>query len=82
MAEVVRPAEQKAVQRVAYLWPWIVVTGHKQIADLSLEPLQALLGWARAQIPFAVCFVTVWSERVAYALGEGPDAVVDSARLI
>ncbi len=36
-----------------------------QAPHIRLEPLQALLGRARAQIPLAVRFVTVRSERVA-----------------
>ena len=64
VAEVVRPAKQGPVQRVAHFRPRIVVTKHQQFADLRLEPLHALLGWARAQIPITVCFVTVRSERV------------------
>src|ERR1019366_6128113 len=65
VAEVVRPAKQSAVQRVAHFGPWIVVARHQQIANLRLEPLHALLGRARAQIPMTVRFVTVRSERVA-----------------
>ena len=65
MAEVVRPAKQRAVQRVAHFGPWIVVARHQPIANLRLEPLHALLGRARAQIPMTVRFVTVRSERVA-----------------
>src|SRR6202162_2574673 len=65
MAEVVRPAKQRAVQRVAHFRPWIVVARHQQIADLRLEPLHTLLGRARAQIPMTVRFVTVRSERIA-----------------
>lgn len=65
MAEVVRPAKQRPVQRVAHFGPRIVVAGHQQIANLRLEPLHALLGRARAQIPMTVCFVTVRPERVA-----------------
>src|SRR5262245_38927352 len=65
VAEVVRPAKQRPVQRVAHSGPRIVVAGHQQIAILCLEPLHALLGRACAQIPKTVRFVTVWSERVA-----------------
>src|SRR5579864_2355389 len=65
VAEVVRPTGQRSVQRVAYFGPRIVVAGHQQVADLRLEPLQALLGRARAQVPLAVGFVTVWPKRVA-----------------
>ena len=58
VAEVIRPAEQRPVQRVAHFGPWTVVARHQQIADLRLEPLHALLGRARAQIlpqrPFAL----------------------------
>src|SRR6266446_3437411 len=64
-AEVVRPTEQRPVQRIAHFGPRIVIAGHQQIANLCLEPLHALLGRARAQIPIAVRFVTVRSERVA-----------------
>ena len=65
VAEVVRPTKQRSVQRVAYFRPRIVVARHQQIANLRLEPLHALLGRARAQIPKTVRFVTVRSERVA-----------------
>ena len=63
VAEVVRPAKQRPVQRVSYFGPWIIVARHQQIADLRLELLHALLGRARAQIPFAVRFCN----------GEGPN---------
>jgi hypothetical protein len=53
VAEVVRPAKQSAVERVAHFGPWIVVARHQQIANLRFEPLHALLGRARAQIPRA-----------------------------
>src|SRR5262249_33332845 len=33
-AEVVRPAEQRPVQRIAHFEPWIVIAGHQQIANL------------------------------------------------
>ena len=65
VAEVVRPAKQRPVQRVGHFGPRIVVAGHQQIANLCLESLHDLLGRARAQIPKTVRFVTVWSERVA-----------------
>src|SRR5258708_40289843 len=65
MAEVVRPAKQRPVQRVAHFGPRIVIARHQQIANLRLEPLHALLGRARAQIPKTVRFVTVRPERVA-----------------
>src|SRR5262249_59218457 len=64
-AEVVRPAEQAPVQRIAHFEPWIVIAGHQQIANLRLEPLHALLGRARAHIPTAVRFLTVRPTRVA-----------------
>ena len=35
VAEVVRPAAQRPVQRVAHFRPWIVVAGHQQIAAPS-----------------------------------------------
>src|SRR5262249_53951036 len=52
-------------ERVAQFRPWIKVAGQQQIANLRLEPLHALLGWARAQIPVTGCFITVRSKRVA-----------------
>src|SRR5262249_39841761 len=55
----------RPVQRIAHFEPWIVIAGHQQIANLRLEPLHALLGRARAQIPIAVRFVTVRPKRVA-----------------
>jgi hypothetical protein len=65
MTEVVRPAEQRAVQRVAQFRPWLKVAGQQQIANRRLEPLHPFLGWARAQIPVTGCFITVRSKRVA-----------------
>src|SRR5258708_21441437 len=65
VAEAVRPAKQRSVQRVAYFRPRIVVARHQQIANLRLEPLHALLGLARAQIPKTVRSVTVRSEQAA-----------------
>src|SRR6266511_3831883 len=65
IGEVARPAKQKRVQRIAHVRPGIVVAGRQQITDLCLEPLHALLGRACAQIPLAVRFVPVRSERVA-----------------
>ena len=65
IGEVVRPAEQRSVQRVAHFWPRVVVAGDQQVADLRLEPLHALLGRACAQIPFAVRLITMRAERVA-----------------
>src|SRR5262249_56886351 len=35
-AEVVRPAEQRPVQRIAHFEPWIVIAGHQQIANPPL----------------------------------------------
>src|SRR6516162_619682 len=65
VGEVVRPAEQDPVQRVAHFWPRLVIAGHQQVADRRLEPLHALLGRACAQIPFAVRLITMRAERVA-----------------
>ena len=48
VGEVVRPAEQDPVQRVAHFWPRLVIAGHQQVADRRLEPLHALLGRACA----------------------------------
>src|SRR5262245_29371680 len=59
VAEVVRPAAQTLVQLVAHLGPRSVVAWHQQLADLRLEPLHALLGWARAPIPLAVAPVGI-----------------------
>src|SRR6516162_2259125 len=42
VGEVVRPAEQNSVQRVAHFWPRLVIAGHQQVAD-RCRPAQALL---------------------------------------
>src|SRR5512145_850193 len=66
VTEVVRPAAQSSVQRVAHVLPRFVVTRYQQLTHLRLEPLHALLGRARAHIPLAVPPVgIVRSERVA-----------------
>src|SRR5260370_24783605 len=54
MAEIVRPAAQNAVQRVAHFPPRGLVAWHQQVTPLRLEPLHALLGRACAPIPLAV----------------------------
>src|SRR4051794_14654080 len=64
VAEVGRPAEQKPVQPVAHLGPRFLVAGHQDVADLRLDPLYALLGRARAQVPMAVLPVALRTERV------------------
>src|SRR3954462_9953627 len=64
VAEIGRPAEQKPVQPVAHLGPWFLVAGHQDVADLRLDPLYALLGRARAQVPMAVLPVALRTERV------------------
>ena len=51
IGEVVRPAAQGPVQRVAHFFPWFSVAGRQQGGDLRLEPLHALLARARTQIP-------------------------------
>ena len=65
VAKVVGPASQRPVQLVTYFWPWIDVARHQKIADPCLEPLHALLGRARAQIPIPVRLKPMRAERVA-----------------
>src|SRR6476659_9129016 len=54
VAEVVRPAAQSSVQRVAHDLPRFVVARYQQLTHPRLEPLHALLGRACAHIPLAV----------------------------
>ena len=68
MAEVVRPAKQRAVQRVTHFGPWIVVARHQQIANLVLSRCFLFLD-ELAFIPMTVQFVTVRPERVADGTG-------------
>src|SRR5207344_1867909 len=65
IAEVGRPTRQKPVQSVAYVGPCPFVAGHEEIADLRLDPLHTLLGWAYAWIPSAVLPVPQRTERIA-----------------
>jgi hypothetical protein len=65
VAEVRGPTAQKTVQLIAYYRPRTVVAGHQKFADLGLEPLDAFLGRARAQIPVAILPIVVRTERVA-----------------
>jgi predicted DNA-binding transcriptional regulator AlpA len=59
MAEVLRPAKQRAVQRVAHFGPWIVVARHQQIANLRLEPLHALMNIKQIAAALGVATSTV-----------------------
>jgi len=40
------------------------VAGPKQVADLGLDPLNALLGWACAGVPVTILAVAMRAERV------------------
>src|SRR5271157_3773531 len=65
IAEIRRPAGQKPVQSSAHLGPSPFLAGSQEIADLGLDPLNTLLGWACARIPMAVVRVAVRAECVA-----------------
>ena len=65
VGEVVRPANQHAVQLITHVFPGRHVGGHERFADLGLEALHLLLGRARAQVPLPVLLEPVRSERVA-----------------
>src|SRR5208337_2597215 len=64
IAEIRRPAGQKPVQSTAHLGPRPLVAGPQEIADLGLDPLNTLLGWACARIPMAVFPVAMRAEGV------------------
>src|SRR3954470_13487220 len=53
IGEVGGPTAQDAVQPCSYVIPGPFVTRHQQFADLRLDPLHALLGRARPQVPAA-----------------------------
>ena len=65
VAEVRRPAPQNRVELVADLGPRLLVARDQKLADLGLEPPDAFLGRARAQIPMTILAMVIWSERVA-----------------
>ena len=50
IAEVGGPAEQQAVQLASNLGPRTLVAGDQEIADLPLEPRDALLGRTRSEV--------------------------------
>ena len=64
IAEVRRPTAKKAVQFLAHLRPDAHFARLQQLADLALDPLQALLRGTRAKIELAVQGVSR-PERVA-----------------
>src|SRR3712207_8018255 len=43
VAEVGRPAAQKAIEAIPYLRPWSRVAGHQQFADFVLQALETPL---------------------------------------
>jgi radical SAM superfamily enzyme YgiQ (UPF0313 family) len=61
----VTPADQKPVQSAAHRRPCALAAGLEQVADLGLDPLDTLLGRARARIPMAILPVAVRAEGVA-----------------
>src|SRR5262245_17695593 len=65
VTEVCTPASQQAIKLSAHVSPGIQVAGHQDVADLGLEPQDALLRRARAQIPVAILSVVVRAEAVA-----------------
>ena len=65
IAEVRRPAAQKAVQFITHFRPRPDIAGNHEFTDLVLDPLHALRGWACTQVPTAVFSVAMWSERVS-----------------
>src|SRR3954466_3890349 len=65
IGEVGGPAAQDAVQPCSYFIPGAFVTRHQQFADLRLDPLHALLGRARPQVPAAAIGKVAWSQRIA-----------------
>ncbi len=80
VAEVRRPAVQKAVEAVPHLGPCPRVAGHQQLADLVLQALDAPLRRARPEIPVAVLAVAVRAERIAEEV-EGFAAGIPQRRL-
>src|SRR5258708_1744179 len=68
VAEVCRPAAQKPVELISDLQPWCFVAGYQHVADLCLDPLDTLLGWAGAQILLAILPVMMRAERVTKEL--------------
>ena len=65
VAEVSGPTAQQAVQPISHFRPCSYVARHQQIADLGLEPENALLRRARPEIPMAVLAIAVRAERIA-----------------
>jgi hypothetical protein len=64
IVEIRAPATQQTVQLVSHLGPRRLIAGRQDLANLTLEPLYALLGRARPQIPVAVLPIVMRSERI------------------
>ena len=75
IAEVRRPAAQKAVQFITYFTRSDVARSH-EFTDFVLDPLHALRGWACTQVPTAVFSVAMWSERVSKKVETLPPSVL------
>src|SRR5579862_1234282 len=65
IAEVRGPAAQQAVQLLSYLRPGALVARLQKPADLRLDPLDALLGRACAQVPVATLGMVPRSQCIA-----------------
>jgi hypothetical protein len=76
IAEVRRPAAQKAVQFITHFRPRSDVAGNQEFTDFVLDPLHALRGWACTQVPTAVFSVAMWSERVSKKVETLPPSVL------
>src|SRR5215472_3674823 len=76
IAEVHRPAAQKAVQFITHFRPRSDIVGNQEPTDFVLDPLHALRGWACTQVPTAVFSVTMWSERVSKKAETFPPSVL------
>src|SRR4029434_1018014 len=65
IGEVGGPTAQDAVQPCSYVIPGAFVPRHQQFADLRLDPLHALLGRARPQVPAAAARKVAGAPRIA-----------------
>ena len=76
MREVRRPTAQETVQSNLHFRPGTLVARLQQAADFRLDPLHALLGWVRAQIPPAAFGKVAGSPRITKEIKAFPPSIL------
>src|SRR5215211_9455227 len=82
IGEVGGPTAQDAVQPCSYFIPGAFVTRHQQLADLRLDPLHALLGRARPQVPAAAIGKVAGSQRIAKEVEDRKSTRLNSSHTV